>query len=82
MMEAIPKRLTRGWRQSLRTGVWYRQRRGWVAIVRPIDGGHLVVLKRTSPTFEDALADANLAIGQVERGGCRVINQARIIVVA
>ena len=51
--------LTRGWRQSLRTGAWYRWRSNWTAIVIGDDAGYRVILRRTVRTFEDALADAN-----------------------
>ena len=56
---ATPSTLIRGWRQSLRTGAWYRRRNGWTAIVVVADNGYRIVLKRTVWTFEDALADAN-----------------------
>ena len=55
----IPKKLSRGWRRSLRTESWYRRRHGWAAIVMVDGSGYRVVLRRTVRTFEDALASAN-----------------------
>ena len=56
---ATPPTLTRGWRQSLRTGAWYRSPGGWSAIVNVSSGVYQTFLERTAQTFEDALADAN-----------------------
>ena len=58
-MTAVPYILKRGWRQSMRSGRWHRSRGGWTGIVSIDDGGYLVVLRRTEPTFQDALAAAN-----------------------
>ncbi len=55
-------RLTRGWRQSLRTGAWYRRRANWTAIVMADGGEYRLILKRTARTFEDVLSEANAVI--------------------
>ena len=62
----MPQALTRGWRQSLRTGAWYRRRSNWTAIVVAATGGYQVVLKRTVRTFEDAVSVSNEVIDQTK----------------
>ena len=57
--EHIPKTLSRGWRQSLRNGSWYRRCAGWVAIVTVDTAGYRVVLKRVERTLDDALNAIN-----------------------
>ena len=58
--------LTRGWRQSLRTAGWYRQRGGWCAVVVTHNHGYQIILRRDVPKFEDAFAIANEIINPQE----------------
>ncbi len=55
----IPLAIRRGWRQSMRTEAWYRQRQKWVAIVVTDDDGFRLILKRTERSLADAIAAAN-----------------------
>ena len=43
----------------MRNDSWYRRKSGWVAIVRPIDLGYLIVVRRIVESFDDALDIAN-----------------------
>ena len=58
--------LTRGWRQSLRTAGWYRERGGWCAVVENHGVAYQIILRRDVPQFEDALAIANEIINPQE----------------
>ena len=63
----IPLALRRGWRESLRTGAWFRRRQQWVAIVVEHDDGVRLVLKRSERTLEDAFAAANAGLTCINR---------------
>ncbi len=62
MRSVIPPKLTRGWRQSLRTGAWYRREGSWLAVVTVTAEGYLIIVRRTARAFEDVLADANAVL--------------------
>ena len=55
----LPKALRRGWRQSMRTQAWYREKGDWCAIVLPDGDGYRIIVRRSERFFEDALASAN-----------------------
>ena len=64
----------------MRTGAWYRKMDGWLAVVSGNDDGFLLVLNKSSRTFEDALAEANDIMGGVQsqektndHARCRVV---------
>ena len=55
----IPRKLSRGWRESLRNESLYRRRAGWTAIITADPQGYRITLRRMAANLEDALADAN-----------------------
>ena len=60
------KCLKKGWRRSMRTGAWYRKCGGWLAVVSGNDEGFHLVLTKAERTFEDALAEANDIMADVD----------------